>query len=123
MHEHKVYIYVVDQDYIPTQQQKDKAELFFEVIVPEAEHAPHGWDNAQITLEDGVVIRSPFALTAGFLLGSNKYWLLDEDENVEEADEDDYDELPYGTELRPETMQELERILGTKLALVWEYDD
>jgi hypothetical protein len=123
MHEHKVYIYIVAQDYVLTQQQKDDAVSFFEEIVPEAEHYPCGWDNAQITLEDGSVIHSSFALTAGFLSGSNKYWLLDEDESAEEADEDDYDELPYGAELRPETLQKLEKILGTKLALAWEYDN
>ena len=121
MHEHKVYIYIVAQHYIPTQQQKVDAVSFFERIVPEAEHYPSGWDNAQITLEDGSVIHSPFALTAGFLSGSNKYWSLDE--SVGDADEDDYDELPFGTVLRSETMYEFEKILGTKLALVWEYDD
>lgn len=41
----------------------------------------------------------------------------------EEADEDDYDELPYGAELRPGTLQKFRKILGTKLALAWEYDN
>ncbi|AUX84803.1 hypothetical protein C3F34_01095 [Acinetobacter sp. ACNIH2] len=122
MHEHKVYIYVLDQEYQPSQDQKDKAVSFFELIVPEAEHFPCGWDNASITLEDGSSVESPFALTAGFLSGSNKYWLINEDESAEDADEDDYDELEFDTQLRPKVMQELENILGTKLALVWEFD-
>jgi len=66
MHEHKVYIYVLDQQYHPKQEQKDKAVSFFELIVPEAEHFPCGWDNASITLENGSNVESPFALTAGF---------------------------------------------------------
>jgi len=123
MHEHKVYIYVLDQQYQPTQEQEDKAVSFFELIVPEAEHFPCGWNNASITLEDGSSVESPFALTAGLLSGSNKYWLIDEDESAEDADEDDYDELEFGIQLRPEVMQELENILETKLALVWEFDD
>lgn len=68
-------------------------------------------------------MESPFALTAGLLSGSNKYWLIDEDESAEDADEDDYDELDFGTELRPEVMEELENILGAKLALTWEWND
>ena len=123
MHEHKVYIYVLDQQYHPKQEQKDKAVSFFELIVPEAEHFPCGWDNASITLENGSNVERPFALTAGFLSGSNKYWLIDEDESAEDADEDDYDELDFGTELRPEVMEELENILGAKLALTWEWND
>ena len=67
-------------------------------------------------------MESPFALTAGFLSGSNKYWLINEDESAEDADEDDYDELEFDIQLRPKVMQELENILGTKLALVWEFD-
>ena len=123
MHEHKVYIYVVDESHIPTQEQKDEAITFFEIIVPEAEHEPCGWDNATITLDDGSVIKSPFALTAGFLSGSNKYWLIDEDEMADEADENDYDELDFGVQLRPEVTKKLEQILGTKVSLVWEADN
>ena len=118
MRERKVYIYVLDQKYQPSQEQKDKAVSFFELIVPEAEHFPCGFDDASITLEDGSNVESPFALTAGLLSGSNKYWLIDEDESAE----DDYDELEFDTQLRPKVMQELENILGTKLTLVWEFD-
>ncbi|HFX6224162.1 hypothetical protein [Acinetobacter nosocomialis] len=121
MHEHKVYVYVVDKEYQPTQDQKDQAISFFEIIVPEAEHYPCGWDNAKITL-DSKFIESPFALTAGLPSGSNKYWLIDEDENAADSDEDDYDELALDTQLRPEIIKELENILGTELALVWESD-
>ncbi|MCH2002101.1 hypothetical protein SOI71_00605 [Acinetobacter pittii] len=121
MHEHKVYVYVVDKEYQPTQDQKDQAISFFEIIVPEAEHYPCGWDNAKITL-DSKFIESPFALTAGLPSGSNKYWLIDEDENAANSDEDDYDELALDTQLRPEIIKELENILGTELALVWEPD-
>jgi len=123
MHEHHVYIYVVDQNYIPTQQQKDKATLFFEIVVAKAEHQPYGWENAEIPIDDGSVIKSPFALTAGFLLGSNKYWLIDASESAEEADEEDYDELSFGTELRSEVMHQLEHYIGTKLALIWVADE
>ena len=66
MHEHKVYVYVLDQQHQLTQEQKDKAVSFFELIVPEAEHFPCGWDNATIPLDNGSVLKSPFALTAGF---------------------------------------------------------
>lgn len=121
MHEHKVYVYVVDKEYQPTQVQKNQAISFFEIIVPEAEHHPCGWDNAKITL-DSKFIESPFALTAGLPSGSNKYWLIDEDENAANSDEDDYDELALDTQLRPEIIKELENILGTELALVWEPD-
>ncbi|MFX9081488.1 hypothetical protein ABTN62_00005 [Acinetobacter baumannii] len=121
MHEHKVYVYVVDKEYQPTQDQKDQAISFFEIIVPESEHYPCGWDNAKITL-DSKFIESPFALTAGLPSGSNKYWLIDEDENAADSDEDDYDELALDTQLRPEIIKELENILGTELALVWEPD-
>ncbi|QNW94914.1 hypothetical protein IC800_00660 [Acinetobacter seifertii] len=121
MHEHKVYVYVVDKEYQPTQVQKNQAISFFEIIVPEAEHYPCGWDNAKITL-DGKFIESPFALTAGSPSGSNKYWLIDEDESADDSDEDDYDELALDTQIRPEIIKELENILGTELALVWEPD-
>jgi len=121
MHEHKVYVYIVDKEYQPTQDQKDQAISFFEIIVPEAEHYPCGWDNAKITLESKF-IESPFALTAGLPSGSNKYWLIDEDESADDSDEDDYDELALDTQIRPEIIKELENILGTELALVWEPD-
>ena len=123
MHEHKVYVYVLDQAYQPSQEQKDKAVSFFDSIVPEADQLACGISDASITLDDGSIIKPTFTLTAGHLAGSNKYWLIDEDESAEDADEDDYDELDFGTELRPEVMEELENILGTKLALTWEWDD
>lgn len=38
--------------------------------MPQAEHAPHGCTNAEIILNDYMVIKSPFALIADFLSGS-----------------------------------------------------
>lgn len=34
--------------------------------------------------------QTPPILKVGHLAGSNKYWLIDEDESAEDADEDDY---------------------------------
>ncbi len=123
MHEHKVYVYVLDQAYQPSQEQKDKAVSFFELIVPSSHQGTTGLSDYSIELDDGSVIETTFTLRAGGPAGSNKYWLIDEDESADDADEEDYDELDFGTELRPEVIEELESILGTKLALTWEWDD
>lgn len=127
MHESTIFIYVSDPNFVVTQAQKDAALALFDSIVVEVEHEPCIVENTEFTLSDGDAendyqLSSPFLLTAGALSGSNKYWLLNPDESADESDEDDYDEVPYGTELRPEVMQQLQEILGTKLQIAWRFD-
>lgn len=123
MNENTVYIYAIDANYQASQVQKEKALLLLEIIVPEAEHPPCVLEKANFTTENNEKIIERFALTSGFLSGSNKYWLIDASEPAEDADEDEYDELDFGTKLRPEILKQFEDILGTKVAVAWVHED
>ena len=119
MSEQHVYIYVRERDHIISDEQKEKAFSLFDENIIECEHEPYfdAVENLELTHSD-VIITSPFIMTAGNFVATNRFWQLDDNDN--EEFESDINET---ISIRPKILQELENILGTKVAVVWEHRD
>ncbi|MGO3875370.1 hypothetical protein [Psychrobacter celer] len=119
MSEQHVFIYIKDQEHILTDEQKEEAFLLFDENIIECEHEPYfdTVENLQLTHSD-IIITSPFMMTAGDFVATNKFWQLDD--NEDEEFESDINET---ISIRSEILKELEDILATKIAVVWEHRD
>ena len=93
MSEQHVYIYVRERDHVISDEQKEKAFSLFDENIIECEHEP-------------------------YFVATNRFWQLDDNDN--EEFESDINET---ISIRPKILQELENILGTKVAVVWEHRD
>ena len=113
MSEQHVYIYVKKQDHVISDEQKEKAFSIFDENIIECEHEPYfeAVENLELTHSDII-------MTAGDFVATNKFWQLDDNDN--EEFESDINET---ISIRPEILQELESILGTKITVVWEHRD
>ncbi|WP_201511282.1 hypothetical protein [Psychrobacter alimentarius] len=119
MSEQHVYIYVKERDHVISDEQKEKAFSLFDENIIECEHEPYfdTVENLELTYSD-IIITSPFMMTAGDFVATNRFWQLD-DNNNEKFGSD----INETISIRPEILQELENILGTKVAVVWEHRD
>ncbi|MES1963819.1 hypothetical protein M0N77_00555 [Psychrobacter sp. AH5] len=119
MSEQHVFIYIEDQDHVLTDEQKEEAFSLFDENIIECEHEPYfdTVENLQLTHSD-IIITSPFMMSAGDFIATNKFWQLDD--NEDEEFESDINET---ISIRSEILKELEDTLGTKITVVWEHRD
>lgn len=119
MSEQHVFIYIEDQDHVLTDEQKEEAFSLFDENIIECEHEPYfdAVENLQLTHSD-IIITSPFMMSAGDFVATNKFWQLDD--NEDEEFESDINET---ISIRSEILKELEDMLGTKITVVWEHRD
>ncbi|WP_019519499.1 hypothetical protein [Faucicola boevrei] len=121
MSDQSVYIYVKDKNHQLTQEQKDQAFELFDSNTTEGDFEPCLIKQSSYQLEhteddeDGIVIESPFIMTAGNFSGTNEFWILSEDEEDAEIDSSNH--------IRPEMKKKLEEILGAEIAVVWGFRD
>ncbi|OBX72939.1 hypothetical protein A9308_01490 [Moraxella atlantae] len=123
MSDQNVYIYVKDENHQVTQEQKDEAFELFKSNITECDFEPCviKTPNYKISHVEGededLIIQSPFIMTAGNFSGTNEFWFLSND------DEEWDSEIDSSTRIRPAMKKKLEEILGSEIAIVWEFAD
>lgn len=123
MSDQNVYIFVKEKNHQLTQEQKDEAFELFKSNITECDFEPYviGKSGYKISHADGededLTIESPFIMTAGNFSGTNEFWFLSND------DEEWGSEIDSSTKIRPEMKKKLEEILGSEIAMVWEFVD